>query len=252
MAPKSSISHRWLQTFSTKGGGICLNHSLKGVSSVILIICLVEWVQPSLPGSNEKTSWYSTKSDWAESDSSRGHDSKPLRSSSSILPLSYGQPRCLRTVRLLLLLWQSGCHWCFWHHSCHHSSGHQSFLLESLEIGCTVLHHHNSILAACSQLNIPILHSESLRQRPILDSQCLGHHNNSLPSVSFLCLHGYNMRRKGISIFLVMTTSSYLLGLDFSQLGCPLLWLLPFTLTGDGLPRHLPKVSPRHLSLSPS
>ena len=34
MAPKSSISYRWLWTSSTKGRGIHLNHSLKGVSSV--------------------------------------------------------------------------------------------------------------------------------------------------------------------------------------------------------------------------
>ena len=67
----------------TKGGGICLNHSLKGVSSVTLIMCLVEWEQPNLPGSNEKTLWYLAKSHWTESVNSRGHDSNPLRSSSS-------------------------------------------------------------------------------------------------------------------------------------------------------------------------
>ena len=42
IVPDSSISWRWLLTSLTKGGGICLNHSLKGVSSVTLIVCSVE------------------------------------------------------------------------------------------------------------------------------------------------------------------------------------------------------------------
>ena len=83
MAPKSSISHRWLWTSSTKGRGIHQNCSLKGALSVIFITCLVEWVQPTLPSSSRKTSWYSTKSDWAESANSWGHNAKPLKSSSS-------------------------------------------------------------------------------------------------------------------------------------------------------------------------
>ena len=58
MAPESTISCRWLQTSPTKARGICLNLSLKGVSSITLIMCSVEWVQPSSLGSNEKTSWY--------------------------------------------------------------------------------------------------------------------------------------------------------------------------------------------------
>ena len=54
MAPDSSISQRRFHTSSTKGRGICLIHSLKGVSSVTLDKCLVEWVQPNSAGSNEK------------------------------------------------------------------------------------------------------------------------------------------------------------------------------------------------------
>ena len=50
IVPDSSISHRWLQTSSTGSRGICLNHSLKGVSSVTFIMCSVEWVQPILQG----------------------------------------------------------------------------------------------------------------------------------------------------------------------------------------------------------
>ena len=83
MVPESRISCRWLWTSSTKGGGIHQNHYLKGVSSIILIMCLVEWVQLSLPSSSKNTSWYSTKSNWAESANSRGCDAKPLKSSSS-------------------------------------------------------------------------------------------------------------------------------------------------------------------------
>ena len=83
MAPKSSISHRWLWTSSTKGWGIHWNCSLNGASSIIFIMCSVEWVQPSLPDSSKKTSWYLTRNDLAESAKSGGHDSKPLKCSSS-------------------------------------------------------------------------------------------------------------------------------------------------------------------------
>ena len=68
---------------STNAGGICLKHSLNGVSSVTLITCLVEWVQPSSLGCREKTSWYLAKRDWAEAPSLGGQDSNPLRSNSS-------------------------------------------------------------------------------------------------------------------------------------------------------------------------
>ena len=53
--PESNISHRYVQISFTSGGGICLNHSLNRVSLVTLITCLVEWVQLSSLGSNEKT-----------------------------------------------------------------------------------------------------------------------------------------------------------------------------------------------------
>ena len=76
-------SLRWFQTSSTRGGGICLNHSLKGVSSVTLIVCSVEWVQPNLVDSYKKMSWYSTKRQWAVSANSRGHEFNPFKSNSS-------------------------------------------------------------------------------------------------------------------------------------------------------------------------
>ena len=83
MAPDSNISLRWFLTSSTIGGGICLNHSLKGVSSVTFMVCLVEWVQSSSAGSNENTSWYSARNQQASSANSGVHVSKPLRSNSS-------------------------------------------------------------------------------------------------------------------------------------------------------------------------
>ena len=82
IAPESSISHKCVWTSSTKGGGICLNHSLEGVSSVTVITCVVKWVQLSSQGSSEKMPWYSAKSDWAEAAISCGQDSNPLRSNS--------------------------------------------------------------------------------------------------------------------------------------------------------------------------
>ena len=81
--PESNISDRCIWTSSTNGSGIHLKCSLNGVSLVHLTTCLVEWVQPSLLGSREKTLWYSAKRDWAESASLCGQDSNPLRSNSS-------------------------------------------------------------------------------------------------------------------------------------------------------------------------
>ena len=83
MAPDSNISHRWLLTSSTNGGGICVNHFLKGVSLVTFIVCSVEWVQPNSNASNKNTSWYSAKSQHAASASSGIQESRPLKSNPS-------------------------------------------------------------------------------------------------------------------------------------------------------------------------
>ena len=83
MVPDSNISFKWFLTSSTISGGICLNHSLKGVLSVTFIICSVEWVQPNSARSNKNTSWYLARSWWAGSASSRVHESRLLRSNSS-------------------------------------------------------------------------------------------------------------------------------------------------------------------------
>ena len=83
MVPDSNISLKWFLTSSTNGGGICLNHSLKGVSSVTFMICSVEWVQPNSAGSKENTSWYLARSQWAASTNSGVQESKLLKSNSS-------------------------------------------------------------------------------------------------------------------------------------------------------------------------
>ena len=141
MAPDSSISLRWLWTSSTKGGGICLNHSLKGVSSVILIMCSVEWVQPNSAGSNEKTLWYSAKSCQAESAISGGHNSNPLRFSSS-----NSFPCLCLTVNLVV--------WGLWDFFS---------LFESLGVGHTIPHHHDCIIATFPQFGVCILHHETMQ-----------------------------------------------------------------------------------------
>ena len=80
MALDSNISHRWLLTSSTKGVGICLNHSLKGVSLVTFIVCSKEWVQPNSIGSKENMSWYLAKSWHAVSASLGVQEPRPLKS----------------------------------------------------------------------------------------------------------------------------------------------------------------------------
>ena len=47
MAPDSNISCKWFQTSSTNGGGICLNCSLRGVSSVLLSCVLWSGYSPT-------------------------------------------------------------------------------------------------------------------------------------------------------------------------------------------------------------
>ena len=71
IAPDSNISHRWLQTSSTNDGGIHLNHSLKGVSSITFIMCSMEGVQPNSTGSNEIMLWYLARS-WQAASASLG------------------------------------------------------------------------------------------------------------------------------------------------------------------------------------
>ena len=79
MAPHSNISFKWFLTSSTSGGGIHLNHSLKGGSSVTFITCSVEWVQPNSAGSNENMSWYLARSQQAASANSRVQESRLLK-----------------------------------------------------------------------------------------------------------------------------------------------------------------------------
>ena len=173
MAPDSNISHRWLLTSSTNGGGIHLNHSLKGVSLVTFIVCSVEWVQPNSSGSNENTSWYSVKSQRAASASSGVQESRLLKSNSSNnLPC-----HCL-TVSLEV--WESqdssapssNCSLSgrFRHRWCSYCPGHRGFLSEGLQVCCVIPHHHDCFFTAFPQLGIHVLHSETLWQGAILCS----------------------------------------------------------------------------------
>ena len=101
MVPDSNISFKWFLTSSTNGGGIHLNCSLKGVSSVTFMICSVEWVQPNSAGSNENMSWYLARSQQATSANSRVQESRLLKSNSSNnLP-------CL-CLTVSLGIWKSG------------------------------------------------------------------------------------------------------------------------------------------------
>ena len=80
IAPACNMSFTCVLTFSNRGGWMHLNRSLKGSSSVTLILCLTWLVHPSSLSSREKTSWYSLNNLWVHSAFSAGHLSKPERS----------------------------------------------------------------------------------------------------------------------------------------------------------------------------
>ena len=65
IAPVSNISLRDAWTSSSKGGGICLNHSLNGSLSLRRISCSIALVHPSSSGSSTKASWYESRSSLA-------------------------------------------------------------------------------------------------------------------------------------------------------------------------------------------
>ena len=165
----SSISPKWFWTSSTRGRGICLNHSLKGVSSVTFIVCSVEWVQPHSMGSNKNMSWYSAKSWQAASSSSGGQESNPLKSSSS-----NNFPCLCLTVNLGVWgswgsspLLQLDPHGWLRHQDHCNCPGHWGFLLEDLWVSHTVPYHHDCLLTSLSQLCVCILYREALQQRAI-------------------------------------------------------------------------------------
>ena len=153
MVPDSNISFKWFLTSSTSGGGICLNCSLKGVSSVTFMICSVEWVQPSSTGSNENISWYLARS-WQTAFANSGiHESRPLKSNSSnSLP-------CL-CLTVSLEVWKLGD---LLVPSCNPSDSGGSgtgnaaatlatgvFLLEGLQVGGIIPYHYNCFFTAFS------------------------------------------------------------------------------------------------------
>ena len=152
MVPDSNISFKWFLTSSTSGGGIHLNHSLKGVLLVTFMICSIEWVQPNSAGSNENTSWYLARSWWAASANSGVQESSPPKSNSSNnLP-------CL-CLTLSLGVWKSAdlsvpSHKPLdlggWHWQCSCCPGHRGFLPEDLWVDSVILYHYNCHFTAFS------------------------------------------------------------------------------------------------------
>ena len=169
IAPDSNISWRWFWTSSTKGGGICQNHSLKGVSSITFIICSVEWVQPNSVGSNENTSWYSAKSWQAVAAISGGQDSNPLKSNSSNSFASHSLTVNFGAIRILGLISSpaTGFPLAAWAMGCCNCPGHWGFLPEGLWVSHTVPYHHDCLLTAFPQLCVCILYGEALQQRAV-------------------------------------------------------------------------------------
>ena len=152
MVPDSNISFKKFLTYSTSGGGIHLNHSLKGVLSVTFMICSVEWVQPGSAGSNENMSWYLTSSQQAASANSGVQESRPLKSN-----LLNNLP-CLCLI-VSLGVWKLGdllvpsCNpsdWGFGHWQCSCCPGHWGFLPEGLWIGGIIPYHYNCFFTAFS------------------------------------------------------------------------------------------------------
>ena len=79
------------------------------------------------------------------------------------------------------------------------------FLFESLGVGCAIPHHHDCFLVTFSQLGVCVLNSETLWQRAIFGSQCLGHDVDALRCVGLFHLHRYNMRGESINSLCIFT-----------------------------------------------
>ena len=153
MAPDSNISFKWFLTSSTSGGGIHLNCSLKGVSSVTFMICSVEWVQPNSTGSNENTTWYLGRSQQAASTNSRVQESRLLKSNSSnnlpclCLNVSLGVWKLEDSLVLSYHPLDLGG---FGHWQCSYCPGHWSFLPKGLLISSIILYQYNFLFTAFS------------------------------------------------------------------------------------------------------
>ena len=121
IVPDSSISQRWFGTSSTRGGGICLNHSLKGVS-----ICHSDCMLGRVSAAQlcrvliERHFGTGLRASGSASANSGGHESNPLRSSLSnnfpclCLTVTF---ECMSILGLILPLVQMGLHqwsWCHW------------------------------------------------------------------------------------------------------------------------------------------
>ena len=169
IVPDSSISHKLFQTSSTSSGGIYLNCSLKGVSSITFIMCSIEWVQPNSTGSNENPLWYSARS-WQVASANPGcQESNPLKSRSS-----NSFPCLCLAVNLgvwgswgLSPLLQLSLHWWFgqWEHC--NCPGQWGFLSEGLQVSHTVPYHHNCLFTSSPQLCVCVLYGETVQQRTV-------------------------------------------------------------------------------------
>ena len=84
IAPACNLSFTCVLTSSSNGGAMHLNHSLKGSSSVTLMLCLTWMAHPNSLSSREKMSWYSINNSQACSAFSLGHWSRPDKSKVAI------------------------------------------------------------------------------------------------------------------------------------------------------------------------
>ena len=80
IVPTSNISFTCAWTTSTIRGGILQSLSLKGSPSTTLISCFTKSVQPKIPGSREKMSWYSATRSWTATWFLPDHLSRPDKS----------------------------------------------------------------------------------------------------------------------------------------------------------------------------
>ena len=73
----------------------------------------------------------------------------------------------MRILGLITTLMQLGFHGWFGHQVCHNCPCHQGFLLEDLQVSCTVPYHQDCLFTSSSQLCVHVLYSEALWQRAV-------------------------------------------------------------------------------------
>ena len=197
---ESNISQKCAWTSATNCGGICLNDSLNGTSSVTLIICLIEWVQPSSLDSREKMSWYSAKRDWAELTSSGGQDSNPLKyifsnNFSCLCPmvsLCGWLPQALCNASIIPGLICGSQHPTGGYYPCH-----QNLPPQGLRVCHAVSHYNTDTLAAAAHCCVSILYCQTLGQWSLISTKGLGHHIQPCTCECGLCPCVYDSGQEG-------------------------------------------------------